>query len=99
MLMTSLLRAPLRKQLRPCLLGDLQKEFALKDLGDLHYLLGIEVKKLHDGLVLTQERYAADILSRSGMDKCNTIDMPLSSIEQLSAVEGSAQRIQPSIVA
>jgi histone deacetylase 1/2 len=35
------------------LLQDLQKEFALKDLGDVHYFLAIEVKKLKDGLLLT----------------------------------------------
>jgi predicted GNAT superfamily acetyltransferase len=35
------------------LLKDLQQEFALKDLGDLHYFLGIEVKKTPDGLVLS----------------------------------------------
>jgi histone deacetylase 1/2 len=37
------------------LLQDLNKEFALKDLGELHYFLGIEVKKIKDGIVLTQE--------------------------------------------
>jgi hypothetical protein len=70
------------------LLADLQKDFTLKDLGDLHYFLGIEVKKHQGGLVLTEERYATDILSRSGMDKCKAIDTPLSSTEKLSAEEG-----------
>jgi hypothetical protein len=36
------------------LLRDLQYEFALKDLGDLHYL-GIQVRKQGDGIVLSQE--------------------------------------------
>ena len=34
------------------LLKDLEQEFALKDLGNLHYFLGIEVNKLGDGLNL-----------------------------------------------
>jgi hypothetical protein len=37
------------------LLKDLKDSFALKDLGDLHYFLCIEVKRSHDSLVLTQE--------------------------------------------
>lgn len=32
------------------LLKDLKQEFALKDLGDLHYFLGIEVNKVRDGI-------------------------------------------------
>jgi len=71
------------------LLSNLQSDFTLKDLGDLHYFLGIEVKKVKEGLVLTQQRYAADILARSGMDKCKVIDTPMSSTEKLSAVEGT----------
>ena len=39
------------------LVRDLEREFALKDLGDLHYFLGIEVSRSRDGLVMTQERY------------------------------------------
>jgi hypothetical protein len=35
------------------LLQDLNKEFALKDLGDLHYFLGIEVNKVENGIVLS----------------------------------------------
>jgi histone deacetylase 1/2 len=35
------------------LLKQLNEEFALKDLGDLHYFLGIEVSRIRDGIVLT----------------------------------------------
>ena len=52
------------------LLEDLKKDFALKDLGDLHYFLGIEVKKVTDGILLSQEKYVSDILKRSGMMNC-----------------------------
>jgi histone deacetylase 1/2 len=40
------------------LLKDLNKNFAIKDLGDLHFFLGIEVKRVNNGLLLTQEKYA-----------------------------------------
>jgi histone deacetylase 1/2 len=37
------------------LLQDSRKEFSLKDLGELHFFLDIEVKKVEDGLVLNHE--------------------------------------------
>jgi len=70
------------------LLKDLQKEFALKDLGKLHYFLGIEEKKVDDGLLLSQGRYAADILTRSGMTKAKPVDTLLSVSEKLSISDG-----------
>jgi histone deacetylase 1/2 len=70
------------------LLSDLQHDFALKDLGDLHYFLGIEVKRDSHGLILSQSKYANDILARSGMDKCKTVDTPLASTQKLSVTDG-----------
>jgi len=75
-------------QATDALLADLQAEFALKDLGDLHFFLGIEVKRGCDGLTLTQERYALDILKRSGMQLCKPVDTPLSPTEKLSIESG-----------
>ena len=77
MLMTSLLLVLVKKQLR-ALLQDLKEEFALKDLGALHYFLGIEVNKVHDGIIFTQEKYATDLLKRVGMHGCKEINTPLS---------------------
>jgi hypothetical protein len=70
------------------LLNDLNKEFALKDLGDLHYFLGIEVNKASDGIVLSQEKYASDILKRVGMSDCKPVNTPMSTSEKLSVHEG-----------
>jgi hypothetical protein len=36
------------------LLKSLEEDFALKDLGDLHYFLGIEVRKFNDGIIVTE---------------------------------------------
>jgi len=44
------------------LLKELEREFAPKDLGDIHYFLGIEVKRSRDGLKLSQERYVVDVV-------------------------------------
>jgi histone deacetylase 1/2 len=71
------------------LLRDLNKNFAIKDLGDLHYFLGIEVTKKQNGLVLTQEKYAKDLLQRVGMQGCKSTPTPLSSTEQLSLTSGT----------
>lgn len=38
-------------------IAGLGSSFAIKDLGSLHYFLGIEVHKVTDGLVLTQTKY------------------------------------------
>jgi hypothetical protein len=59
------------------LLHNLEKDFALKDLGDLHYSLGMEVTKIKDGILLSQRKDAMDILQRAGMSKCKVIAMPL----------------------
>jgi histone deacetylase 1/2 len=45
------------------LLHDLSLLFALKDLGELHYFLGIEVRKVSHGIILSQEKYAHDLLA------------------------------------
>jgi hypothetical protein len=71
------------------LLSDLKSEFAIKDMGDLHYFLGLEMSKVHDGLILSQEKYAVEILRRADMASCKPAPTPLSSSEKLSAHHGT----------
>jgi len=37
------------------MLNDLRSDFALKDLGRLHYFLGIEVQQIRDGIHVSRE--------------------------------------------
>jgi hypothetical protein len=70
------------------LLQNLEKEFALKDLGDLHYFLRIEVTKIHDRILLSQGKYVMDILLRAGMSKCRPVNTPMSTLQKLSVHVG-----------
>jgi hypothetical protein len=70
------------------LLQDLKKEFALKDLGDMHYFLGIEVTKTQDGILLSQGKHTTEILQRASMVKCKPVNTLLAISEKLSAYEG-----------
>jgi hypothetical protein len=69
-------------------LHQLSQEFALKDLGNLHYFLGIEVHNVtDDGVILSQEKYASDLLQRAGMGNCKPTSSPMLTSEKLSVHE------------
>ena len=48
-------------------ISTLQHEFSMKDLGQLHHFLGMQVQHTPSGLFLSQRQYMIDILDRAGM--------------------------------
>ena len=48
----------------PQLIDQLNIQFALKDLGDLNYFLGIQVSRTSDSIHLCQQKYMIDLLTR-----------------------------------
>jgi hypothetical protein len=71
------------------LLDDLRSEFALKDLGELHYFLGVQAPKVDGGLSLSQEKYASKILAKAGMQRCKPVKTPLVTSEKLTLGGGT----------
>jgi histone deacetylase 1/2 len=59
------------------------QEFVVKDLGPLHYFLGVEVAHRAEGLTLTQRQYGLDLLRRAGMLKCKAANTPMSATVKL----------------
>jgi hypothetical protein len=66
----------------------LKQKFEMKDLGELHYFLGIEIIQSPKGIWLLQRQYAFNILSEYGMTSCKPILIPLEQNVKLSADEG-----------
>nr|XP_020191079.1 uncharacterized mitochondrial protein AtMg00810-like [Aegilops tauschii subsp. strangulata] len=52
-------------------------EFAMKDLGPLHFFLGIQVQRTPTGFFLCQQQYTEDVLDRAGMDACKPSSTPI----------------------
>nr|XP_045086306.1 uncharacterized mitochondrial protein AtMg00810-like [Aegilops tauschii subsp. strangulata] len=75
----------LLQQITACL----STEFALKDLGALHYFLGIEVVRRATGFFLHQQKYAYELLVRAGMLNCKPAPTLVDRNAKVSAVEGS----------
>ena len=55
----------------------LDEEFEIKDLGFMHYFLGLEVWQSPEGIFLNQEKYAVEILKIFDMLDCKVMATPM----------------------
>lgn len=56
---------------------DLAAEFEMKDLGLMHYFLGLEVWQSDGEIFLGQGSYAMEILKRFRMEDCRPMSTPM----------------------
>ncbi|KAK9102913.1 hypothetical protein Sjap_020167 [Stephania japonica] len=59
-------------------ISKLHDSFALSDIGELNYFLGMEARRDNSGLYLTQTAYIQQLLRKSGMSNAKPIDTPFS---------------------
>ena len=70
------------------IIGRLNSEFAMTNLGALHHFLGISVTRSPDGLFFSQRQYALDLLQRYGMSDCHSTMPPVDCKFKISASDG-----------
>jgi hypothetical protein len=56
---------------------EISEEFEMKDLGLMHYFLGLEVWQKPGEIFLSQGKYVVDILHRFGMMDCKSMTTPM----------------------
>ena len=67
-------------------LGDM---FSLKDMGSLHFFLGIEVIPTRVGLFLSQHKYVRDLLANTSMSGAKDVSTSLSTTQSLQLIDGT----------
>lgn len=69
--------------------GKLSKRFSLKDLGQLHYFLGVEAMFTSSGLLLTQHKYIRELIDKFGMTGAKTTATPMATNHNLLLKDGT----------
>jgi hypothetical protein len=64
--------------------------FSIKDMGSLHFFLGMEVIPTTAGLFLSQHKYIHDILSNTNMLGAKEVSTPLSTTIALQLIDGTS---------
>nr|KYP49734.1 Retrovirus-related Pol polyprotein from transposon TNT 1-94 [Cajanus cajan] len=67
----------------------LQRQFKLKDLGDLKFFLGLELLKSREGIYLCQRHYTLAILEDCGMLACKPSAVPMEANLKLHTESGT----------
>ncbi|RVW55393.1 Retrovirus-related Pol polyprotein from transposon RE1 [Vitis vinifera] len=70
--------------------SNFNKEFEIKDLGNLKYFLGMEIARSKKGIAVSQHKYVLDLLNETGMLGCKPTETPMDTTVKLEESDGSA---------
>ncbi|XP_050104869.1 uncharacterized mitochondrial protein AtMg00810-like [Malus sylvestris] len=70
------------------LIQQLGQKFSMKDLGPLHYFLGMEIQRTPIAMYLTQSKYILDLLKKTNMCDAKPLTTPATTGRKLSLYEG-----------
>ena len=66
----------------------LHTTFSIKDLGKMHYFLGIEITYLPTGICMSQKKFTSELITSSKLTDLRTVATPLPLNLKLQATEG-----------
>ena len=70
---------------------ELMEEFAVKNLGQMKYFLGIEVAHSSNGIILSQQKYIIDLLTKTCFEDCRREKTPIEVKHQLTWTENEPE--------
>ena len=75
---------------------EMKKEFEMSMVGELTFFLGLQVKQQKEGIFVSQEKYARNIVKKFGLDSKKHASTPMSSSTKLN-VDSSEVEVSPTL--
>ena len=75
---------------------EMKKEFEMSMVGELTFFLGLQVKQRKDGIFISQEKYARNLVEKFGLDSKKHASTPMSSSTKLS-LDSSGVEVSPTL--
>ena len=75
---------------------EMKKEFEMSMVGELTFFLGLQVKQKKEGIFVSQEKYARNIVKKFGLDSKEHASTPMSSSTKLN-VDSSGVEVSPTL--
>ena len=69
----------------------MKKEIEMSMVEELNYFLGLQVKQRKDGIFISQEKYAKNLVKRFDLDSKKHASTPMSSLARLSSDPSSVE--------
>ena len=74
----------------------MSSEFEMSMVGESNYFLGLQVKKMNDGIFVCQSKYATDLVKKFGLENAKHYNTPMSTSLKLSRDE-DGKDVNPSL--
>ena len=75
---------------------EMEKEFEMSMVGELNYFLGLQVKQRKDGIFISQEKHAKNLVKRFSLDSKKHTSTPISSLVKLS-LDATGVEVDPTL--
>ena len=75
---------------------EMKKEFEMSMVGELTIFLGLQVKQKKEGIFVSQEKYARNIVKKFGLNSKKHASTPMSSSTKLN-VDSSRVKVSPTL--
>ena len=69
----------------------MKKEFEISMVGELTFFLGLQVKQMKEGIFVSQEKHARNIVKKFGLDSKKHASTPMSSSTKLNVDWGGSE--------